>query len=96
MHALLLLFPLGPGMSATAEKLGDQFSPVHKAAKGFKSETFLADDITGEYGSITLWESKEDIEAFSEAAAPRLQEVLSDIAKGPPSTRLFEVYEPKI
>lgn len=96
MYALLLLFPLGPGMRSTAEKLGDQFSPVHKTAKGFKNETFLADDSTGEYGSLTLWESKEDIEAFRQAAAPHLQKALSGIAKGPPITRVFEVYEPKI
>jgi len=96
MYALLLLFPLGPGMRSTAEKLGDRFSPVHRAAKGFKSETFLADDTIGEYGSLTLWESKEDIEAFRKAAAPRLQQALGGIAKGPPTTRLFEVYEPKL
>lgn len=96
MYALLLLFVLGPGMRSTAEKLADQFSPVHKAAKGFKTETFLLDDTTGEYGSLTLWDSKEDIEDFRKAAAPQLQKALSGIAKGPPTTRLFEVYEPKV
>ena len=96
MYALLLLFPLGPGMRSTAEKLGNQFSPVHRAAKGFKTETFLVDDTTGEYRSLTLWESKEDIEAFRKASAPYLQKALSGMAKGPPSTRLFEVYEPKV
>jgi len=96
MYALLLLFPLGPGMRSTAEKLGDQFSQVHKTAKGFKSETLLADDTIGEYGSLTLWESKEDIEAFRKAAAPRLQESLKGIAKGAPNIRVFEVYEPKV
>jgi len=96
MYALLLLFALGPGMRSTAEKLGDQFAPAHRAAKGFKTETFLVDDTAGEYGSLTLWESKEDIEAFRKAAGPQLAKALSGIAKGPPSTRLFEVYEPKV
>lgn len=95
MYALLLLFPLGPGMRSTAEKLGDQFSPVHRTAKGFKDEIFLADDLTGEYGSLTLWDSREDIEAFRQAAASHLQKALAGIAKGPPTTRVFEVYEPK-
>ena len=95
MYALLLLFPLGPGMRSTAEKLGDQFSPLHRAAKGFKNETFLADDTAGEYGSLTLWESKEDIGAFQKAASPHLTKALTGIAKGPPSIRVFEVYEPK-
>ena len=90
MYALLLLFPLGPGMRSTAEKLGNQFSPVHRAAKGFKAETLLVDDTTGEYGSLTLWESKEDIEAFRKAAAPHLQKALSGIAKGPPTSRCLK------
>ncbi len=96
MYALLLLLPSGPGMRSTAEKLGDQLAPVHRAAKGFKTETFLVDDTTGEYGSVTLWESNEDIEAFRKAAGPQLHKTLSGIVKGPPSTRLFEVYEPKV
>ena len=95
MHALLLLFPLGPGMRSVAEELGDRFSPLHKSARGFKGETFLVDDAAGEYGSLTLWASREDVEAFRQAAGPRLQEALAGIAQGPPTIRLFEVYEPK-
>lgn len=95
MYALLLLFALGPGMRSTAEKLGDQFAPAHRNAKGFKSETFLADDTAGEYGSLTLWESREAIEAFRKVAGPHLEKALTGVAKGPPSIRLFEVYEPK-
>jgi heme-degrading monooxygenase HmoA len=82
-------------MRSTAEKLVDQFSSIHRTAKGFEAETFLVDDTTGEYGSLTVWESKEDIEAFRRAAASHLQGALGGIAKGPPSTRLFEVYEPE-
>lgn len=95
MHALLLLFPLGPGNRSVAEKLGDLFSPLHQSAEGFKGETFLVDDAKGEYGSLTLWASKADVEAFRQAASPRLQEALSGIAQGPPTIRLFEVYQPK-
>jgi heme-degrading monooxygenase HmoA len=95
MYGLLLLSPLGPGMRPTVEKLGDQFSPVQKIAKGFKSETFLADDTTGDYGSLTLWKSKEDIGAFQKAASAHLTKALSGIAKGPPSIRVYDVYQPK-
>ena len=50
MYALLLLLPLGAGKRSTAEKLSAQFSPVHRAAKRFKTGTFLVDETTGEYG----------------------------------------------
>jgi len=37
MYAQLVIIALGPGMRPTAEKLADQFAPVVKAQKGFKS-----------------------------------------------------------
>jgi heme-degrading monooxygenase HmoA len=83
-------------MRSMAEKLVDQLSPALKTAKGFKTVTFLVDDAAGEYGSVTLWESKEDIENFRKAAGPQIEKTVSRIAKGPPSIRLFEVYEPKV
>jgi len=95
MHALLLLLPLGPGNRAVAEELGDRFSRLHQSAEGFKGETFLVDDAAGEYGSLSLWASREDVDAFRQAAGPRLQEALGGIVQGPPTIRLFEVYEPK-
>jgi len=95
MYARLVMFTLGPGMRSTAEKLADQFASAHKTLKGFKSATFIGDDTVGEYGALTLWESKEDAEAAGTALGPKLEQALSGIVKGPPTRRLFEVYEPK-
>ncbi len=95
MYARLVLFTLGPGTRSTAEKLDDQFAALLRARKGFKSVTFLADDTVGEYGAFVLWESKEDAEAAFEALNPQLEKALTGIVKGPPTTRLFEVVEPK-
>ncbi len=95
MYARLTLFTLGPGMRSTAEKLQVEILPVFKAQKGFKGITFLGDDATGEYGGFSLWESKEDAEATLAAINPKTRESLRGVVKGEPSTRLFEVYEPK-
>lgn len=92
MYAQLLMFTLGPGTRSAAEKLADQFAPAHRAAKGYKGVTFFADYTIGEYGSFTLWESKEDLEAFRNIAIPKLEDALSGIT---PSVRTFEVYEPQ-
>jgi len=93
MYAQWVMFTLGPGTRSTAEKLADQFAPVLRTLKGFKSVTFIGDDSVGEYASLSLWESKEDAEAAAAATGPRLEEALSGIVKGPPTRRLFEVYE---
>ena len=95
MYAQLVMLHLGPGMSSTAEKMVEQLTPVFEAQKGFIKVTFFADEAEGDYGSWSLWESKEDAEAEAEAVRPQLEQALSGIAKGPPTRRFFEVYEPK-
>ena len=98
MYASMLTINLGPGMRSAAEKLVEQFAPAMKTMKGFKGVTFLADDTTGEYVSLTLWESKEDREAAIAVLDPKLKQatlVISRILKGAPTRKLFEVYETK-
>jgi len=82
-------------MRSTAEKLADQFAPVIEAQKGFKKITWFGDEAEGDYGTFSLWESREDAEAEAEAVRPQFEQAVSGIAKGPPTRRFFEVYEPK-
>ena len=96
MYAQLVMLTLGPGTRSTAEKLADQFAPALKALKGFKRVTFLGDETVGEYGTLSLWESKEDVEAAAAVLGPKLEQAVSGIAKSPPTRRFFEVYEPKV
>ncbi len=95
MYATLLTLTLGPGMRSAGEKLADQFAPALRALKGFKGVTFFADETTGEIGSLTIWETKEDAEATAAVIGPKLEQAVSGIAKAPPTRRFFEVYEPK-
>ena len=95
MYAQLVMLTLGPGTRSTGEKLADQFAPALRALKGFKRVTFFGDETVGEYGSLSLWESKEDAEAAAKVLGPKLEQAVSGIAKEPPTRRFFEVYEPK-
>jgi len=95
MYAQLVMLTLGPGTRSTGEKLADQFAPALRALKGFKRVTFFGDETVGEYGSLSLWESKEDVEAAAAVLGPKLEQAVSGIAKVPPTRRFFEVYEPK-
>ena len=95
MYAQLVIITLGPGTRSAAEKLADQFAPALRTLKGFKGVTFLGDETVGEYGSLSLWESKEDAEAAGAVIGPQLEQAVSGIAKAPPTRRFFEVYEPK-
>ncbi len=95
MYASLVVVKLGPGMRSAAEKMADQFAPALRTLKGFKGVTFFADETTGEYGSLTLWETKEDAEAAAAVTGPKLEQAVSGIVKAPPTRRFFEVYESK-
>ncbi|MFQ5693050.1 MAG: antibiotic biosynthesis monooxygenase family protein [Nitrospinota bacterium] len=95
MYARLATFNVGSGMWERMTKAADKAASHYKAQKGFRSVTFLGDDAGGGYGSFSVWESKEDAEAAGEALRPFLQEEVSDIIQGPPSVRVFEVYEPE-
>ena len=95
MYAQLVMLKLGPGMRSTAEEMADQFAVAFKEFKGFKSVIFLGDETAGEYGSLTIWETKEDAEAASTVMRPKLEQAVSGIAKAPPTRQFFEVYEPK-
>ncbi len=96
MYARLVLVTLGRDARPKAEDLADRFAMRLAELKGFKAVTFFADDTAGEYGSLSLWESKEDAEAVTTLAGPQIRQDLRDIAKGPPRVRLFEVYEPTL
>jgi hypothetical protein len=63
--------------------------------RGFKGTTFFANRETGEYGALSLRESREDAEAATVSLCPKLQEVAGGMLKGPTIARTFELCEPK-
>ena len=95
MYARMVLVTLGPGTRDKAEEMADRFGAILSELPGFKWVTFIADDTAGEYGSISLWDTKENAENVRLTAGPQIRQDLRDIAKGPPRVRIFEVYEPK-
>ena len=95
MYVVWSMVPLGPGTRATAENLCDQFAPFIRNQKGCQDAMFMYNDTTGELASLTRWESQELAEAGVAAIDSGSQDAVKEIAKGPMSRHLFEVYEPK-
>ncbi len=60
---------------------------------GFRSVTYLADDASGRYSSLTVWDTKEAAEAAAQASAGRLQLIVADLGHEP-EIQTFEIYEP--
>ena len=94
MYARLIMFTLGQGKRPFAEGMAKQFQGIMQGMKGFKNATFLVDEGVGEYGLLSLWETKEDAESAADAMRPGFQQALEGKVQGPPSVRMFEVFEP--
>jgi quinol monooxygenase YgiN len=93
-YARIVLFTLGAGQRETAKQIADELLPDIKAHDGCQAAMSVIDDEAGEYGLLVLWKTKDDAEAASKVIGPRLSAALQDVAKGPATMRLMEVYEP--
>ncbi len=91
MYARLSVISLDPGMRARMEKLADRLATQLKGLKGFRSVTFVMDAEAGDYGSFSLWDTKEDAEAASAAISPQVAKIF----QGMLTPWIFEVYEPR-
>jgi hypothetical protein len=93
MHARLVIFKLGPGQRTTIQALAREFDPLSRAQPGFNELYVIADDLTGQSGSLSVWESQADADAANAVIAPRLQRALAGRLQDPPNRWLFEVVE---
>lgn len=91
MYARFSVISTGPGMRPKMEQLADRLAAQLKTAKGFRGITFVMDETAGDYGSFSLWDSREDAEAANAAINPQV----AAIFKGMLTPWIFEVYEPK-
>ncbi len=95
MYGRLLTFTLGPGMRDVATSAADEAFKIYPTLNGFVGVTFmLIDEDRGEYGSLSVWNTREDAESAAETLRPWLMDKLGDKLKGPPDIRTVEIYEP--
>jgi heme-degrading monooxygenase HmoA len=95
MYARLFMNKLGPNDRAAAENMADTATKIFRTSPGFMSVTFFMNEQAGDYGALSVWESKEALEAAVAKMQPIIQEKLGSLAKSPPTTGNYEVYEPK-
>ena len=91
MYARFSVVSVGAGMRPRMEALAEQLAARFRTMPGFRSVTFVMDEAAGDYGSFSLWDSREDAEAASTAIAPDVARVF----RGLLTPWIFEVYEPK-
>lgn len=93
MFARLVLLSLKPGSIDRTRELAEHADPVLRGLEGFRGVTFFADDSAGEYGSLTLWETRADAEAVSAVRELQVTDILGDTLKTRPRVHIYEVYD---
>ena len=94
MYARLVMFNPGPNpqVRGRLESAAQQAVAVMRHENGFKSFMGLFDEVTGQFGALSLWETREDAETAGAALAPLVRQVTA--AAGPPTIlQVFEVVE---
>jgi quinol monooxygenase YgiN len=74
------------------QALEKEIIPILRKQKGFQDEiTFLAPGAGTEVVAISLWEQRENAEAYHRGAYPEVLKTLARVVDGTPEVRNFEV-----
>jgi len=65
--------------------------PLLQKQKGFRDEVALVSSNGSEVVGISLWDQKQDAEAYNRAAYPEVQRILSKVIEGTPQVQTYDV-----
>jgi heme-degrading monooxygenase HmoA len=74
--------------NATFEK---DILPLLQKQRGFRDEVSLVSSNGSEAVGISLWDRKEDAEAYSRTAYSEVQRFLGNVSEGTPQVQTYEV-----
>ena len=94
MYARFLTFKAGPDRRPEVEALADQVFEFVKSQQGFISIHFVIAEDENEFGSFSLWESRDDAVAAGESIRSEIGAALENLASEAPKIEVYEVYKP--
>jgi heme-degrading monooxygenase HmoA len=71
--------------------LEKEILPLLQKQKGFRDEVALVSSNGSEVVGISLWDQKQDAEAYNRSAYPDVQRILSKVIEGTPQVQTYEV-----
>ncbi len=94
MYARLVTFKADSGKRPEVEVLADQVFGFMKSLQGFISVHFMISGDENEYGSFSLWESRDHAEDAGEAIRLKISGEIQNLSPQPPKVEIYEVYKP--
>lgn len=78
---------------AAVDHVADRFQDIVSQQKGFVSVTMFLDAENDRVGDLTVWETKEDMQAWADKDVPELKEKFAPLARGGLTRDVFEIYK---
>jgi heme-degrading monooxygenase HmoA len=92
MFARCVIIPLKPNSVAEFNRtLEKEVLPLLQKQKGFRDELILVAPNGAEVLGISLWDQKEDAEAYHRTAFPEVQKLLAKLIEGNLRVQAYEV-----
>lgn len=92
MFARHLIWKLKPNSVAEFSRITDkEIIPLLFKHKGFCEQTYFVAPERLEAISASLWQNKEDAEAYNTTSYPEVLKLLSKVTDGPPIVKTFEM-----
>ena len=92
MFARSVTMRLKPGSVSEFNKtLEKEVLPLLQKQKGFRDELTLISSNGTEVVGISLWDQKQDAEAYNRSVYPEVQRILSKAIEGTPQVQTYEV-----
>ena len=92
MFARCVTIPLKPNAVVEFNKtLEKEVLPLLQKQKGFRDELTLVAQNGSEVLGISLWDQKEDAEAYNRTTYPEVQKLLAKVGEGTPQVQTYEV-----
>jgi len=92
MFARTVTIRLKPnGVTEFNRTLEKEILPLLQKQKGFRDEISLVASNGSEVIGISLWDQKEDAEAYNRTAYPEVQKLLTRVSERTPQVQTYEV-----
>ena len=92
MYARRVSMNLKPNSRAEfTQKLEDEIIPMLRKQKGFKDEITFVSPAGKEAFGVSLWDNKENAEAYNRGSYSEVTKILSKLVDGTPQVDTYEV-----
>ena len=92
MFACSVTIRLKPNSVAEFNRtLENEILPLLQKQQGFRGENTLISSSGSEVLGISLWDQKEDAEAYNRTTYPEVQKLLAKVSEGTPQVQTYDV-----